>query len=74
MTKKKLFQLLDEVDTALMTLHIGQDHGITPQAASACREVWAKVIEGKQRLNRAYNGEKYAADIRNVGFRDCKCD
>lgn len=40
---KETKQLLDEIDTAFMVLNIGRDHGITPQAAKACREAWIKV-------------------------------
>lgn len=36
-------KLLDEVDTALATLAIGADHGITPQAQAAINDVWPKV-------------------------------
>ncbi len=31
-------KLLNEVDTAFAVLFIGSDHGITPQAAQACKE------------------------------------
>lgn len=36
----KAGQCLNDVDTALATLAIGADHGITPQAAKAINDVW----------------------------------
>ncbi len=38
-------KLLDDIDTALATLNIGRDHGITPQAAGALRDVWQRTRE-----------------------------
>lgn len=39
----KMRKVLDEVDTALAVLAIGSDHGITPQAAAAIKEVTPKI-------------------------------
>jgi TorA maturation chaperone TorD len=36
--RKEFKKVLDEVDAAFATLFIGSDHGITPQAESACKQ------------------------------------
>jgi len=56
-------ELLDDVDTAFMVLNIGRDHGITPQAARACRDAWKRV-----RDNLGYEG-----NLDNA-FTNCKCE
>jgi len=58
---------LDNCDTAFATLNIGRDHGITPQAASACRRAWADAQEALGRD--IVNPNK----IRENAFRDSLC-
>lgn len=36
----ELVRLADDADTAMATLWVGRDHGITPQALRACVELW----------------------------------
>lgn len=40
---KEVIDLLDDCDTAFATLFIGSDHGITPQAHKACKDVAIRI-------------------------------
>lgn len=60
-------ELLLDIDAAFATLNIGRDHGITPQAASACRKAWAKV-------NEALNDPEMAEVILDNAFQNCHCE
>jgi hypothetical protein len=39
----KLLSILDDMDAAIATLYIGRDHGITPQADGAMRDVCIRI-------------------------------
>jgi len=60
---KETNQLLDDIDTAFAVLNIGRNHGITPQAARCCREVWQRT---RDKLG-------YEGDLTNA-FKNCRCD
>lgn len=67
-----MLNVLCRMDTALSTLHIGRDHGITPQAAKACREAWAEIAEVFEKFappHAQWHGK--SQDIRANGLRNC---
>lgn len=64
--EKEILALLEEIDTTFAVLNIGQDHGITPQAAKACREAWISV-------RKAMGRDQVFISCLDNAFRDCLC-
>ena len=72
METNKIIEALNDADTAFCVLNIGQDHGITPQAAKACREAWAK-INAALYAAKGRPDDAYPDGILKNAFRDCHC-
>ena len=61
---RELLDACDEADTAFATIHIGRDHGLTPQGLAAMLNVWPKVLLAYHAATGSERAKDCAATLR----------